>query len=97
MLPHVSGRPLSLVRCPEGASKECFFQKHTKKGMPSALKSVPVEEGDGETAEYLMVDSAAGLVAAAQIGGIEIHLWGSRGRHWSGRTGWSSISTPTRR
>ena len=50
MLPHVSGRPLSLVRCPDGASKECFFQKHTKKGMPGALKSVPVEEGDGEVA-----------------------------------------------
>jgi bifunctional non-homologous end joining protein LigD len=79
MLPHVSGRPLSLVRCPDGASKECFFQKHTMKGMPAALKSVPVEEGDGETAEYLMVDSAAGLVGAAQIGGLEIHLWGS---HW---------------
>jgi bifunctional non-homologous end joining protein LigD len=79
MLPHVSGRPLSLVRCPDGASKECFFQKHTMKGMPAALKSVPVEEGDGEVAEYLMVDSTAGLVGAAQIGGLEIHLWGS---HW---------------
>src|SRR4029079_11501369 len=73
MLPHVSGRPLSLVRCPEGTSKECFFQKHTMKGMPPALKSVPVEEGDGEVAEYLMIDSAAGLVGAAQIGGLEIH------------------------
>jgi len=79
MLPHVSGRPLSLVRCPDGASKECFFQKHTMKGMPQALKSVPVKEGDGEVAEYLMIDSAAGLVGAAQIGGLEIHLWGS---HW---------------
>ena len=65
MLPHVSGRPLSLVRCPDGAGKECFFQKHTMKGMPSALKSVPVEEGDGETAEYLMIDSAAGSSAGA--------------------------------
>ena len=79
MLPHVSGRPLSLVRCPDGTAKECFFQKHTTKGMPPALKSVPVEEGDGEVAEYLMIDSAAGLVGAAQIGGLEIHLWGS---HW---------------
>jgi bifunctional non-homologous end joining protein LigD len=87
MLPHVSGRPLSLVRCPEGASKECFFQKHTMKGMPSALKSVPVEEGDGETAEYLMIDSAAGLVGAAQIGGLEIHLWGSR---------WKTLERPDR-
>ena len=87
MLPHVSGRPLSLVRCPDGASKECFFQKHTKKGMPGALKSVPVEEGDGEVAEYLMIDSAAGLVGAAQIGGLEIHLWGSR---------WKTLERPDR-
>jgi bifunctional non-homologous end joining protein LigD len=80
MLPYCGGRPLSLVRCPEGPAKQCFFQKHTKKGMPAALKSVPVEEGDGEVADYLMVDSAAGLVAVAQIGGIEIHLWGSRAK-----------------
>ena len=80
MLPYCSKRALSLVRCPEGPAKQCFFQKHTKKGMPAALKSVPVPEGDGEIADYLMVDSAAGLVAVAQIGGIEIHLWGSRAR-----------------
>ena len=80
MLPYCSKRALSLVRCPEGPAKQCFFQKHTKKGMPGALKSVPVPEGDGEIADYLMVDSAAGLVAVAQIGGIEIHLWGSRAK-----------------
>jgi bifunctional non-homologous end joining protein LigD len=80
MLPHVRGRPLSLVRCPEGPGKQCFFQKHTKKGMPAALKSVPVTEGDGEIAQYLMIDDAAGLVAVAQIGGLEIHLWGSRAK-----------------
>jgi bifunctional non-homologous end joining protein LigD len=80
MLPHVRGRPLSLVRCPEGPAKQCFFQKHTKKGMPAALKSVPVEEGDGEIADYLMIDSAAGLVSVARIGGIEIHLWGSHAK-----------------
>jgi bifunctional non-homologous end joining protein LigD len=87
MLPHVSGRPLSLVRCPDGTGKECFFQKHKMKGMPAALKSVPVKEGDGEVAEYLMIDSAAGLVGAAQIGGLEIHLWGSR---------WKTLERPDR-
>jgi bifunctional non-homologous end joining protein LigD len=79
MLAHVSGRPLSLVRCPEGTAKECFFQKHMSKGMPPALKSVHVEEDNGKVAQYLMIDSGAGLVGAAQIGGLEIHLWGS---HW---------------
>jgi len=79
MLPHVSGRPLSLVRCPDGAGKACFFQKHTMKGMPSALKSVPAKESDGSVAKHLMIDGTAGLVAAAQIGALEIHIWGS---HW---------------
>jgi bifunctional non-homologous end joining protein LigD len=77
MLPYVRRRPLSLVRCPDGVAKQCFFQKHTKKGMPDALKSVDVRESDGETAQYLMIDDTAGLVSVAQIGGVEIHLWGS--------------------
>jgi bifunctional non-homologous end joining protein LigD len=80
MLPHVKGRPLSLVRCPDGAGNECFFQKHTMQGMPSALKTVPIKESDGKTAKYLMIDSDAGLVAAAQIGGLEIHIWGAHAK-----------------
>jgi len=78
MLPYVEERPLSIVRCPEGAEKTCFYQKHAKKGLPSALKSVPVREGDGKLAQYLMVDDAAGIVSVAQIGGLEIHPWGAR-------------------
>jgi bifunctional non-homologous end joining protein LigD len=80
MLPYVSNRPLSLVRCPNGEAKQCFFQKHVKKGMPSAIKSVRVRESDGELADYLMIDDASGLVAFAQIGGIEIHLWGAQAK-----------------
>jgi bifunctional non-homologous end joining protein LigD len=79
MLAHVSGRPVSLVRCPEGVAKECFFQKHTMKGLPRALKSVPIKESDGELANYLLIDSPDGLVSAAQIGALEIHIWGA---HW---------------
>lgn len=79
MLPHITGRPLSFVRCPEGTAGECFFQKHTAKGMPKALRAVPVKESDGETADYLMIDDVAGLASAAQIGALEIHIWGS---HW---------------
>jgi bifunctional non-homologous end joining protein LigD len=77
MLPHVSGRPLSLVRCPEGTANECFFQKHTAKGMPRALKSIPIKESDGKIAKYLMIDDPAGLAAAAQIGALELHIWGA--------------------
>jgi bifunctional non-homologous end joining protein LigD len=77
MLPHVADRPLSLVRCPEGTGEECFFQKHTAKGMPRALLSIPITENDGEVAKYLMIDSPAGLTAAAQIGALELHIWGA--------------------
>lgn len=75
MLPYAADRPISLVRCPNGESGSRFFQKHHKKGMPSALKSVRIVENDGEEAHYLMIDDAAGLVAIAQIGGLEIHPW----------------------
>jgi len=77
MLPHLADRPLSLVRCPEGTDNECFFQKHTAKGMPRALHAIPVTESDGEVAKYLMIDSPSGLVAAAQVGALELHIWGA--------------------
>ena len=80
MLPHVAGRPLSLVRCPEGADKACFFQKHTAKGMPRALKSISIRESDGNLAKYLMIDDTAGIVSTAQIGGLELHVWGAHAR-----------------
>jgi bifunctional non-homologous end joining protein LigD len=77
MLPYASGRPLSLVRLPEGLGGERFFQKHAGKGWPAALKTVAVEESDG-TADYIYVDSAAGLVGAVQMGRVEFHIWGAR-------------------
>lgn len=80
MLPYVRERPLSLVRCPHGEAENRFFQRHHKKGMPPALKSVAVEESDGDIAQYLMIDDVAGLIAIAQIGGLEIHPWGARAR-----------------
>jgi bifunctional non-homologous end joining protein LigD len=79
MVPHVRGRPLSFVRCPEGSEGQCFFQKHRKPGMPQPVKSVPIREDAGKTAQYLMIEDAAGLVGAAQVGALEIHIWGSRG------------------
>lgn len=78
MLPYAGDRPISLVRCPNGDTGEHFFQKHHKKGTPAALKSVPIVENDGDKADYLMVDDAAGLVSVAQIAGLEIHPWGAR-------------------
>jgi bifunctional non-homologous end joining protein LigD len=73
MLPHVAGRPLTLLRCPEGQGATCFYQRHPAPGMGKAVRHVPV--GD----EVLIaVDDEAGLVALVQAGALEIHTWGSR-------------------
>jgi bifunctional non-homologous end joining protein LigD len=78
MLPYVSDRPLSLVRCPQGRSKVCFFQKHDTGGFPEELKSTPVPEKDGEIADYFYLDSLEGLVAGTQMNVLEWHIWGSK-------------------
>jgi bifunctional non-homologous end joining protein LigD len=79
MLPHIAGRPLSLVRCPEGSGKPCFFQKHVSAGLPAGVASVPVRSKSGGAAEqYITLDNAKGLIGLAQMGVLEIHPWGSR-------------------
>lgn len=76
LLPFVADRPLSVVRCPEGRLKPCFYQKHHAAGMPASVGKVWVEEGGSEA--WLTVNSEEGLVALAQFGVIEIHPWLSR-------------------
>ena len=77
ILPHVADRPLSLVRCPEGRQKSCFYQKHVGPGTPEAIGRVKIEESGGEF-DYATIDDVAGLVGLVQIGVLEIHPWGSR-------------------
>lgn len=76
ILPHVAGRPMSLVRCPEGQGGECFFQKHASPGFPDALKKVEIRDKSGKQ-PYLYIEDAAGLAAAVQMGVLELHIWGS--------------------
>ena len=71
-------RPVSLVRCPQGRGKQCFFQKHDSGMFPASVHHVPITESDGKVEEYLYVEDAAGLVACVQMGTIEFHGWGSR-------------------
>ncbi|GHA26905.1 ATP-dependent DNA ligase [Devosia pacifica] len=78
MLPHIANRPLSLLRCPQGRAKYCFFQKHDTGGFPKQLKSVEIEEKDGEREQYFYLDDFAGLVAGVQMNVLEWHIWGSR-------------------
>lgn len=79
LLPHIAGRPLSIVRCPEGSGKPCFFQKHVGQGVPKGIDAVSVpDKKSGVPEEYLTVSTREGLVALAQMGVLEIHPWGSR-------------------
>ena len=78
MLPYLAGRPVSLVRCPEGRQKNCFFQKHAGSGLPAAVERVAIPEKSGEKKDYLLFSSARALVSCAQIGALELHLWASR-------------------
>ncbi len=78
MVPHVAGRPLSLVRCPEGRQKTCFYQKHWSGRLPPAVKTVDIKEGKGGVRPYPVVLEAAGLVSLVQYGVLEFHLWGAR-------------------
>jgi bifunctional non-homologous end joining protein LigD len=73
ILPHIVNRPLSLLRCPGGSQKECFFQKHAWAGLDNDLVQ-RVTVGDDEA---VAIQDLAGLLALVQAGVLEIHPWGS--------------------
>ncbi|WP_158942436.1 DNA ligase D [Granulicella sp. S190] len=79
MLPHIEGRPLSLVRCPEGSEKPCFYQKHVNHLLPPGITSVDVpDKKTGKMEPYITLSTAEALAGLAQIGVLEVHPWGSR-------------------
>ncbi|KQM21024.1 DNA ligase D [Novosphingobium sp. Leaf2] len=78
LLPFAANRPISLVRCPQGRGKKCFFQKHDSGTFGDHVHHVPIREKDGGAEDYLYVDDAEGLVACVQMGTIEFHGWGAK-------------------
>ena len=75
MLPHVARRPLTLVRCPLGSERKCFYQRHAGSGVPDELAEVKIA---GFAEPYLYITNTAGLIALVQMGVLEIHPWGAR-------------------
>ena len=75
ILPHLVERPLTLVRCPAGARKACFFQKHAWAGLSDFIRRQSLGEG---AEDVLSVQTIQGVVALAQAGVLEIHPWGAR-------------------
>jgi bifunctional non-homologous end joining protein LigD len=78
MLPFAATRPVSLVRCPQGRARKCFFQKHDSGAFGDAVHHVPIREKDGGTEDYLYVEDARGILQCVQMGTIEFHGWGAR-------------------
>jgi bifunctional non-homologous end joining protein LigD len=76
LLSEMANRPLSLVRCPDGAQGECFFQKHHSDALGKHVKSMPLKQKSG-TEDYLYVADAQGLLELVQMNTLEFHPWGS--------------------
>jgi bifunctional non-homologous end joining protein LigD len=81
MLPHIVDRPLSIVRCPQGSTKPCFFQKHVTENLPDGIDGIDIRgRRSGVVESYITLSSALGLAGLAQMGVLEIHPWGSSNR-----------------
>jgi bifunctional non-homologous end joining protein LigD len=72
MLPHVARRPITLVRCPTGQQRNCFYQRHAGSGVPEQLGEVTIP---GFDEPYLYIKDLPGLVAMVQMGVLEMHPW----------------------
>ncbi len=76
LLPEITGRPLSVIRCPSGTGRPCFFQKHLTAGL-ERVSTAKLKEESGTAANYLVVEDLAGLMELVQFNALEFHPWGS--------------------
>ena len=76
LLPEIANRPLSVVRCPAGIGKQCFFQKHHTPGL-ELVDLVPLKEEGGHSANYLVANSAEAVMELVQFNALEFHPWGA--------------------
>ena len=77
ILPEIADHPLSLLRCPSGIDKQCFFQRNPGRGLGAHIETFEFKN-KGKTYEYLYIENEQGLLEIIQMGGIELHPWGAR-------------------
>ncbi|MFI4974332.1 MAG: DNA ligase D [Caulobacterales bacterium] len=75
LLPELMRRPLTMLRCPSGDLKDCFYQRHAFAGLPAGIETVDLADEEGRAA-FITVTEPKGYLALAQYGAIEFHLWG---------------------
>jgi bifunctional non-homologous end joining protein LigD len=75
MAPHVVGRPLALVRCPDGTAGQCFFQKHASAGLDEKYLRAVI---DKKRRQILAVEDLDGMLSLVQAGVLEVHVRGSK-------------------
>ncbi|PZW40069.1 ATP-dependent DNA ligase LigD phosphoesterase module /ATP-dependent DNA ligase LigD polymerase module [Humitalea rosea] len=74
ILAHIAGRPLSVLRAPDGIEGQVFFQRHAMRGQSPLIGAVEIA---GQPKPYMRIDDAAGLAALAQVAVLELHPWGA--------------------
>lgn len=77
MLPHMRGRPVVMVRYPDGLGGEGFFQKDASSYFPDWIRRVTVEKKGG-TVDHVVCEKEADLVYLANLACITPHIWLSR-------------------
>jgi bifunctional non-homologous end joining protein LigD len=76
LLPEIVDRPLSIIRCTQGADRPCFFQKHHTAGLENVDK-VKLKEEAGNQGDYLVVRDGQSVLELVQFNALEFHPWGS--------------------
>jgi bifunctional non-homologous end joining protein LigD len=80
IVPHLTGRPLTLERYPDGIAGESFFEKHAPRFLPDWIPTVTVKSDSGkrDSVRFILCNDEATLAYVANLAAIVLHVWTSR-------------------